>query len=97
MKNKKIEVVKNWLELKLVWDIQVFITFANFYQCFICDFSKIVILLTLIFKTTRLSKILASRAFEIDSNEVIIGSNDGRADKTLKNFSKYKKLKNTKF
>ena len=35
MKDKRTEVVKNWLESKLVQDIQVFITFANFYQRFI--------------------------------------------------------------
>ena len=32
---KKIEVVKEWPELKLVQDIQVFLGFANFYQQFI--------------------------------------------------------------
>ena len=31
MEDEKIEVVKNWPEPKLVWDIQVFIGFANFY------------------------------------------------------------------
>ena len=35
MKDKKIEVVKNWLEPKSVRDIQVFPSFANFYCCFI--------------------------------------------------------------
>ena len=31
MEAKKIKVVKNWLKPKLVWDIQVFLDFANFY------------------------------------------------------------------
>ena len=31
MKDKKIEVVKNGLELKLLRDIQVFLGFAGFY------------------------------------------------------------------
>ena len=36
-----IEKVKNWLEPKSVKDIQVFLCFANFYCCFIHNFSKI--------------------------------------------------------
>ena len=35
MKVKKIEVLKNWPEPKLVRDIQVFLNFANFYWQFI--------------------------------------------------------------
>ena len=35
MEDKRIEVVRNWPKPKSVWDIQVFIGFANFYQCFI--------------------------------------------------------------
>ena len=35
MEAKKIEVVKKWPEPKSVWDIQVFLGFANFYQQFI--------------------------------------------------------------
>ena len=35
MEDEKIEAVRNWPETKLVWDIQVFIGFANFYQHFI--------------------------------------------------------------
>ena len=35
MKDERIEAVKSWLELKLVWDIQLFIGFANFYRHFI--------------------------------------------------------------
>ena len=31
MKNERIEVVRNWLESKSVQDIQVFISFTNFY------------------------------------------------------------------
>lgn len=31
IKDKKIETVRNWLELKLVYNIQIFIRFANFY------------------------------------------------------------------
>ena len=35
MKEKKIDVVKNWPEPKSISDIQVFLGFANFYYCFI--------------------------------------------------------------
>ena len=35
MEKKKINFVKAWPEPKLVSNIQVFIRFANFYQCFI--------------------------------------------------------------
>lgn len=35
IEDKKIEVIKNWPESKLINDIKVFIEFANFYQQFI--------------------------------------------------------------
>ena len=35
IENERIKVVKNWLKPKSVHDIQVFLSFANFYQCFI--------------------------------------------------------------
>lgn len=35
MKEEKIEAVKTWPKLQLIWDIQVFLGFANFYQYFI--------------------------------------------------------------
>ena len=47
-----IEVVMKWPEQKSVWDIQVFLSFANFYRQFIQDFSKIAASLTLMLKTT---------------------------------------------
>ena len=55
IKAKKIEIVKNWPELKLVQDIQVFLSFANFYQQFIQGFNRIVTPLTSILKITGLS------------------------------------------
>ena len=39
--NKKIKIVKNWLESKLIKDMQVFLNFANFYQYFIQSFDTI--------------------------------------------------------
>ena len=49
---KRIEVVKDWLEPKLVRDIQVFLGFANFYWRFIQSFSRIAALFTSMLKTT---------------------------------------------
>ena len=47
--------MKNWPEPKSVQDIQVFISFANFYRGFIQGFNKIAALLTSMLKTTRSS------------------------------------------
>ena len=52
MEDKKIKTVINWLELKSMRDIQVFLSFANFYQHFIQSFSKIARPLTLMLKTS---------------------------------------------
>ena len=51
MEEERIEVVKAWSKLKLIRHIQ-FLRFANFYQCFIQEFSRIVVLLTSMLKTT---------------------------------------------
>ena len=55
-----IEVVRKWPEPKSVWDIQVFLGFANFYYWFIKSFSKIAEPLTSILKTTMSSQVLAA-------------------------------------
>ena len=52
MEAKKIEMVREWLEPKSIWDIQVFLGFANFYRQFIQGFSKIAAPLTSMLKTT---------------------------------------------
>ena len=41
MEKERIDVVKNWLEPKSIYDIQVFLSFANSYCRFIQGFSKI--------------------------------------------------------
>ena len=41
IEEERIDAVKNWLELKSIRNIQVFLGFANFYYCFIQGFSKI--------------------------------------------------------
>ena len=54
MEDERIEAVKNWPEPKSIWDIQVFIGFANFYWRFIQDFNRIAAPLTSMLKTTGL-------------------------------------------
>ena len=85
MEDERIEVVKNWPEPKSVQDIQVFISFDNFYQQFIRGFSKIAVQLTSILKTTRSS----NSALRDDDDEVVEGGD--------RNLSKSKKSKNAKF
>ena len=51
MGNKRIEAVKQWLELQSVREIQVFLRFANFYWRFIQRFNWIAAPLILILKT----------------------------------------------
>lgn len=72
-KEERIDIVKKYPEPKSVRDIQVFIGFTNLYQCFIKDFSKIVVPLTAILKTTESS--IAS-AYKVDDNK-IVGSRGG--------------------
>ena len=45
MEKKRIDAMKNWLEPKLIRDIQIFPGFTNFYPRFIQGFSKIAVLL----------------------------------------------------
>ena len=71
MEAKKIEIMKDWPEPKLVRNIQIFLGFTNFYCQFIKSFSKIVASLTLILKTTRSPNILAS--MRIDNKIVVVG------------------------
>ena len=52
MEAEKIEVMKNWPEPKSIRDIQVFLSFANFYWQFIQGFSRIAAPFTSMLKTT---------------------------------------------
>ena len=51
MEDKRIKAVKQLPESQLVWDVQVFFVFANFYWRFIQGFSRITALLTSMLKT----------------------------------------------
>ena len=88
MEDERFKAMKNWLQLKLMRDIQVFIGFANFHWRFIWGFSRIAAPLTSMLKTIRSSD-LALR--ELGANEVI-EDGDKVDDKNLS-----KKLKNAKF
>ena len=89
IENEKIKALRSWPESKSVQDIQVFISFANFYRWFIQGFSRITATLISLLKTTRSSN-LAPR--ELGANGVVGG--DGKADD--RNISKSKKSKNAK-
>ena len=52
MENNKIEAIKQWLKPQSVWDIQVFLGFANIYRQFIQGFSQIAALLISMLKTS---------------------------------------------
>ena len=90
IEDERIKAVRNWPEPKSVWDIQVFIGFANFYWRFIQGFSRIAVLLTLMLKMTG-SLDLAPR-LGVNDDEVVGGG--GKADD--RNLSKSKKSKNAK-
>ena len=94
IEDKQIEVVKNWPKPTSVYDMQMFIGFANFYQRFIQGFSRIATLLTSMLKTTRSLKVLAPKLFRASDNKIVeVGS---KADKTVRNLSKFKGSKNNK-
>ena len=78
MKEKRIEVVKDWPKLQLVRDIQVFLGFANFYRRFIRNFSKIAALFTLIFWTK--NKLTGDKTQSIQTENQDVLSATGRAD-----------------
>ena len=54
MEEDRIQLVKNWPELKSLREIQVFLGFANFYRRFIKGFSRHAAPLTKIIKLSRI-------------------------------------------
>ena len=87
MEAKRIEVVKKWPEPKLVWDIQVFLGFANFYWRFIQGFNKIAAPLILMPKTTMSSQVLI--ADEVLAANKVDGIEDG--DESIEKYGKLSK------
>ena len=85
MEDKRIEVVKQWLEPQLVWDIQVFLGFANFYCWFIQGFSRIAASLTSMLKTSGSTKPL------LRPGEGVVGvDGDSRARRDAKKLDRSK-------
>ena len=89
MEEERIDAVKKWPEPQSIQDIQVFFSFANFYQRFIKGFSRIAALLTAILKTIESSVALASR---VDDDEVVSNGGAGRSN-TSKKLAKSKRTK----
>lgn len=75
-------MVRTWPKPKSVQDIQVFVGFANFYQQFIQNFSKISVLLMLMSKTS-LDSIQTQRMLKliIIDNQIKNGGIDGQIKK----------------
>ena len=62
--------MKNWVEFKLIYDIQVFLDFVNFYHYFIQHFNKIATLFILMLKITILLEKLTFRQLRVSNNKV---------------------------
>ena len=90
MKNEQIKAVKNWPKPTSVRDIQVFISFANFYRRFIRGFSRIAVLFTSMLKIIESSEKSAPRAFRTDNDEAV-GGGGSRANEMVMDLSKNKK------
>ena len=90
MEAEKIEIVKEWPELKLVQDIQVFLGFANFDWRFIQGFSRITATLTSMLKTAAPPERLTSE--EDGDGEGGDGVNGGMEIAKKSGKSKSKKL-----
>ena len=69
----------------LIKNIQVFISFVKFYQCFNWSFSKIAILLSSLFKIIKFLNLIL-KALRIHDNKVV--ELDGRTNKTIINLFK---------
>ena len=87
IEKKIINVINTWLEPKSIQNIQVFIGFANLYQHFIQDFSKIATLFTSILKINFLPT--STLLFTSIDNSKLIGNNSKNNRKLVKsNFIK---------
>ena len=70
IEDERIEAMRNWLEPKLIKNIQVFLGLANFYQQFIQGFSKIVGLSILTFWIAGSSKNLLLIVDIVESDKI---------------------------
>lgn len=92
-------MVKNWPEAKSIKDIQVFLCFANLYERFIKNFSRIAIPFTLMLRITghKIYNIQAENQ-NVPNSASISGSNgDDRGIKNLSTIAKSAKSKKLVF
>ena len=68
----RVEVIKDWSESKTFWEVQVFLDFANFYQCFIHCYSQIAASLMNLIKESKNDKKSESFNFSLSIREVFI-------------------------
>ena len=73
--------------MTLVKDIQIFIGFANLYQCFIQDFNRIAILFISLLETTKSFEELTPKVFRANDSEVV-ADGSSRANEMVKNSAK---------
>ncbi len=105
MEEERIEAVRDWPEPQSVRDIQVFLSFANFYRRFIRNFSRIAAPLTSVLRTTNEStgdKTQSTQAENQDAPGAASGAGGGGVGGSFENLStavksaKSKKSKLTK-
>ncbi len=56
MKNKKIEIIKYWLQLINVKEVRGFFKFINFYRCFVKGFGQLTISFIKLIKNNKIFK-----------------------------------------
>lgn len=86
IEDNRIKVVQNRLELKSVYEIKMFIGFANIYQYFIKHSSKIAILLLFLIKITSPSLVKDDKVKKLD------GRNGNKKDRLIKKLIINKKI-----
>lgn len=99
IKEEKIEVVKTWPQPKVIRDIQIFLSFTNFYWQFIKSFNNLVTSLILILKTILSTFLLingSTRTINPNAGKVFKEKSDvrGNTNGKVKNLSKFKNIKN---
>ncbi len=90
MEENKIEAIKDWLESQSVKNIQVFLSFANFYRKFIKNFSRIAAPLISMLWTINESiedEIQSTQAENQDAPDTTGGVDDGKVGRNIKNLS----------
>ncbi len=100
MEEEKTEAIKNWLELPSVKDIQVFLSFANFYRKFIKNFSRIATSLTSMLQTTDNNDLGAQASGYKEDQDITANATnadgDGSSGRSIKNLSAAAKLAKSK-